>query len=261
MFDFFGLCRELRDHIFEEALVTETRHNWKEGVQARVQKYAATNLLLVSHQFKDEYAAAARRCCTITMDDCSDGMPPKEDTDPIIVPQILRTARNIDFELWMICEVEDHDIETCECIFQLEHHRGWINGLLSQMSALTSVHVAIFLHFESHVQDCVEFLADFGAGEVKQIEPLTSATVVVPVVKNWRNPEDVDVNFRLVWDRETQDFLELPPEEGEIGVSTGQESNSDVGSMSEAESDGSDDSVSSDGDGGSKQDEDGGSEE
>lgn len=246
MFDLFGLSRELRDHIYEDALIPKTEKRWTKKFQTRIENFAASNLLLVSRQFSEEYAAAPHRRCTLTILDRGNGMPSNHDAAASAVPEILRTVRKMEFDVFLFCEVEDHSIEICECIFQLRHYREWINDVLAQMTAVRSVDLVIFLDFESHVQICVDFLADFGAAEMRQIGPLTEARVVVPVMKDGRYLENVEPRFPLIWDRETKDFVEYEPVECEMEMLTdGDES--DEESTGGSGSDGSDDGASCEG--------------
>lgn len=96
MFDYFGLSRELRDHIYEDALVPEIKQHWTEGFQICVRHFAATNLLLVSHRFNEEDSATAQRCCGLTFRDVGeDYMPEPEQASCISVPKALHNIRTI----------------------------------------------------------------------------------------------------------------------------------------------------------------------
>lgn len=102
-FDFFHLSRELRDLVYEHALVPETWKRFNRGIRTRVEHFPSAALLLVNRQFREEYVAASHRCTSLTIVDVASDM---EDLDHAprdfeAMPRHLQRVHSIDFRLWL----------------------------------------------------------------------------------------------------------------------------------------------------------------
>lgn len=128
-FDFFGLSRELRDLVYEHALVPEKWKRFNRGIRTRVERFTSTNLLLVSRQFREEYTATSRRCTSLTVVDVASKIQDLDHTafDFETMPVSLRRVRSIDFRLWLAPKASD---ETQAARVEWRSHTMWLRDFL-----------------------------------------------------------------------------------------------------------------------------------
>jgi len=145
-FDFFGLAPELRNLIYDETFELDKRFRLDEGddddnLQAIVEDFPAPNLLLVNHQFRQEYLARSRTSTTLVVEDRIGFVTFKPRPS---LPCMLMTTERLHLKLYMgqgprHCMCTDSSPQTsCIVRAEFEMHAHWKSRLVEQLPRLRS---------------------------------------------------------------------------------------------------------------------------
>ena len=134
-FDFFGLAAELRDLIYDQALVVKTMKLELDAPAVEVVNGPATNLLLVSTQFNREYSSRAAVHKSLAISD-HDKFNNFENHDSIDLPPIAIGVSSISVNLATMPGTPVTD--------ELQGHRVWLPGLLAQVNTLEKLSIRMF---------------------------------------------------------------------------------------------------------------------
>lgn len=188
-FNFFDFPRELRDQIYEEALEYKKKYRSQHSARIRGRRVADVSLLLVSHQFQQEYMEQAERntCLLIVDRDHFHG-------ENLKLPTPIKYARKLELYVALACEYlltsmhsawwltvqigdePDHIVGRCRILPELRMHRRWIVDLCHQMTHLQSVAIHVMIEPHAMIKDCEQNLLD-QQYRFSNLEALTSVDV------------------------------------------------------------------------------------
>lgn len=147
IFNFFGLSRELRDQIYGELLDKNIPLHVRDRdcLKVLLKNGPSVALMLVNHQFADEYKEAVGRCSILV---CADsGNDPLGDVKAPKLPPLLHSIRGLEMRLRLFCK-KDHDLtmsgKDCGARQEMEAHQNWMTKIADQMhNPVTQVLVAM----------------------------------------------------------------------------------------------------------------------
>ncbi|KAK4498734.1 hypothetical protein PRZ48_009244 [Zasmidium cellare] len=141
IFPIFHLARELRDLIYFHLLDPVQKWSLANGFKLNATHLPRRELLLLSHQFTDEYLSIASKLTTLTIHDhCLGGSGYQLPSLPKEVLAIENVKFNVACTAWR------------DAAGEVEFHDGWIKGMLGQMRERGGGgKVAIHMHFGSGI--------------------------------------------------------------------------------------------------------------
>lgn len=254
-FDFFGLPRELRDHIYDNATVCKTINV---GRSRRLWFYAShlptTNLLLVGRQFRDEYRHRVSKLLAITVED---HLGPLEDHNRDALPAVFRQA-------WTLhCILRASSLEDASDL-HIELRQQFVNAHYlahHELPNLRSLSIDVFLNSYNDMGPLKDAISQ-QAKTWTALKALTSLTVYHKhfgdqACRSWNYSKGK--HALLKWKPGTDDFEEI--DEVEASGDGRQGDDAEESDDSESDSDNGSEDAADEGDEDDGREESGGSEQ
>ena len=178
-FRLFDLPRELRDNIYDSALVENATFTLEgkagaagdatsrpedaldepveppselPSLNASVKFRASTNLLLAGHSLRHEYEERAKQSMIIILKDND-----RYAFQPISLPEHATKVQNLELHLICFCHlcptISHIDDKTCHAALELEQHRLWIDKLLPDLKELKALAVHAYICHDRYKPD------------------------------------------------------------------------------------------------------------
>lgn len=215
MFDFFGLSRELRDIIYEQSFTPRKCIYHERGIYAEAREFPASNLMRVSRQFGNEYRETVIKHTTLTfVDVANDDIDLATGPPPHVIPALVKSARSVDFKLWLTCGDEGtaHDRAKCGSIDELSAHLSWIKTLLGGVISPRTVSVALYMMTEAQFSTCERAIVQ----SLSQLPDLPRLKQLVVAISDTdlmsKGPGGAEVVME--WDDKTGVWQRLEPSKG-----------------------------------------------
>ncbi|KAK4550337.1 hypothetical protein LTR36_003304 [Oleoguttula mirabilis] len=166
VFDFFGLARELRDLVYQGLLTgsrtillaeDEGKHH---DITVCAHRLPVTDLLLISRQFRKEYASAAKGAIELVLEDYLNSA--EDHAEPTLATELL-SASAIHMNLYTPCAdaIDPNDEHSCsDLINEMARHRDRTKHLVAQMPQLRRVTISLHLEPNRHVAACKQTMTD-----------------------------------------------------------------------------------------------------
>ena len=170
-FAFFSLPPELRDQIYELLLEPEHPLPSQYGLRFQVKNAINAELLLISHQFKDEYLESAEAKAVIVLEDeC------EYQGELLQFPSPLRYLRKLEVHLAITCDSHYYAAQDWGVVEEFRMHRNWVMEFMAHTQPLLSLSINLYLAPDAHVESCEQSVLEHHS-KLTSLDDLTDLRV------------------------------------------------------------------------------------